>query len=90
MTKSPSVSETRQSTLSVNFSQESGDHFLGVLSSREMFLSGNQQQTVELRDMRVPERPEGTKVVHTLKVSHLPGTHLLLQVAIHLLPSGCR
>ena len=86
------VSEARQFTIiSVNFSQQSGDQFLGVLSSREMYLAGNQQQTVEVRNMRVPERPEGTKVVHTLKVRHIPRTYLFARVAIHLLPSsGCK
>ena len=51
-------------------SQQSGDNFLGVLSSREMYLATNQQQTIQVTNMRVPERPEGTKVVHTLRVSN--------------------
>ena len=42
---------------------------MGVLSSREMYLATNQQQTIQVTNMRVPERPEGTKVVHTLRVS---------------------
>ena len=53
----------------IHRSQQSGDNFLGVLSSREMYLATNQQQTIQVTNMRVPERPEGTKVVHTLRVS---------------------
>ena len=43
---------------------------MGVLSSREMYLATNQQQTIQVTNMRVPDRPEGTKVVHTLRVSN--------------------
>ena len=60
----------------VDCSQQSGDNFLGVLSSREMYLATNQQQTIQVTNMRVPDRPEGTKVVHTLRVSiHLTNVH---------------
>merc|ERR1712117_502471 len=33
-----------------SISQQSGDNFLGVLSSREMYLATNQQQTIQERN----------------------------------------
>merc|ERR1712117_860901 len=34
----------------LSISQQSGDNFLGVLSSREMYLATNQQQTIQERN----------------------------------------
>ena len=43
---------------------------MGVLSIRDVYLAGGQQQTITVSNMRVPQRPEGSRVRYTLTVSN--------------------
>jgi hypothetical protein len=41
---------------------------LGILNTREAYLASGQQQTITVSNMRVPERPDESKIRFTLKV----------------------
>lgn len=60
------VNDHTQSRFSIRQSSEDG--FVGVLPEQELFLGQGQQQKISVNNMRVPNRPEGSKIKFTLTV----------------------